>query len=407
MFATLDNAQSVTMEALQQQLDNAPKNLQVTIANAVKGGFTGGVQSGLVGLQTTLDAIDANKTMTGDQKEEATQNARMVALRETTNLLAEDLKKLGPEGELVASVAQGALVMADAFDTMTTSIEEGGSKMAARAQFAAAAISQISTIMAANSKAQIAEIDKQIEAEKKRDGKSAESVAKIKAMEKKKEAMERKAFERNKKMQMAQTIASTAAGIAGVLAGIKDPIVTAPLAFATAVMIGAMGAAQLAIISKQKYSGGSGSVEKPSGQTLSIGKRDNTVDVSRGASRGELAYMRGERGVGSNANDFRPTGGAYGMKNYAAGGEGILVGEQGPEIVTPTQPVDVTPMTSGGAQNVTFTINAVDAEGVEAVLERQRGNIIGMIRSAANGYGQNFLEQVDTDIVSDVGYQKA
>ena len=34
--------------------------------------------------------------------------------------------------------------------------------------------------------AQIAEIDKQIEAEKKRDGKSAESVAKIKAMEKKK-----------------------------------------------------------------------------------------------------------------------------------------------------------------------------------------------------------------------------
>ena len=95
------------------------------------------------------------------------------------------------------------------------------------------------------------------------------------------------------------------------------------------------------------------------------------------------------------------------MKNYAAGGEGILVGEQGPEIVTPTQPVDVTPMTSRAAQNVTFTINAVDAEGVEAVLERQRGNIIGMIRNAANGYGQNFLEQVDTDIVSDAGYQKA
>ena len=64
-------------------------------------------------------------------------------------------------------------------------------------------------------------------------------------------------------------------------------------------------------------------------------------------------------------------------------------------------------MTSGGAQNVNFTINAVDAEGVEAVLERQRGNIIGMIRNAANGYGQNFLEQVDTDIVSDAGYQKA
>ena len=73
----------------------------------------------------------------------------------------------------------------------------------------------------------------------------------------------------------------------------------------------------------------------------------------------------------------------------------------------PTQPVDVTPMTSGGAQSVAFTINAVDAEGVEAVLERQRGNIIGMIRSAANGYGENFLEQVDTDVISEGGYQKA
>ena len=142
-------------------------------------------------------------------------------------------------------------------------------------------------------------------------------------------------------------------------------------------------------------------------QKLSVGKRDNKVDVSRGARGGELAYMRGERGVGSNANSFTSTGGAYGMKSYAAGGEGILVGEQGPEIVTPTQPVDVTPMTSGGAQSVAFTINAVDAEGVEAVLERQRGNIIGMIRSAANGYGENFLEQVDTDVISEGGYQKA
>ena len=30
-----------------------------------------------------------------------------------------------------------------------------------------------------------------------------------------------------------------------------------------------------------------------------------------------------------------------------------------------------------------------------------------MIRSAANGYGENFLEQVDTDVISEGGYQKA
>ena len=61
--------------------------------------------------------------------------------------------------------------------------------------------------------ASIAKLDEQIAAEKKRDGKSAQSVAKIQAMEKKQEAFKRKAFETNKKMLMAQTVANTAAGI--------------------------------------------------------------------------------------------------------------------------------------------------------------------------------------------------
>ena len=45
--------------------------------------------------------------------------------------------------------------------------------------------------------------------------------------------------------------------------------------------------------------------------------------------------------------------------------------------------------------NVNFSINTIDASGVEEVLTSQQGNIIGMIRSAANSYGQNFLEDVD------------
>ena len=55
------------------------------------------------------------------------------------------------------------------------------------------------------------------------------------------------------------------------------------------------------------------------------------------------------------------------------------------------------------AGNINFTINAVDAAGVEDVLLRQRGNIIGMIREAANDTGERFLESVDTDVVGD-GY---
>ena len=54
----------------------------------------------------------------------------------------------------------------------------------------------------------------------------------------------------------------------------------------------------------------------------------------------------------------------------------------------------------GGATNVTFNISTIDAVGVEQVLTEQQGNIIGMIRSAANEYGDTFLEAVDTSIYS-------
>jgi len=40
----------------------------------------------------------------------------------------------------------------------------------------------------------------------------------------------------------------------------------------------------------------------------------------------------------------------------------------------------------------------VDATGVEDLLVAQRGNIIGMIRQAANSYGQDFVESVDTSV---------
>ena len=76
--------------------------------------------------------------------------------------------------------------------------------------------------MKANSQAQISEIERQIDAEKKRDGKSQESLQKIAAMEKKKEQIERKAFEQSKKMQIASAIISTASGVVGALG---DPTV--------------------------------------------------------------------------------------------------------------------------------------------------------------------------------------
>jgi hypothetical protein len=86
-----------------------------------------------------------------------------------------------------------------------------------------------------------------------------------------------------------------------------------------------------------------------------------------------------------------------GKRGYASGGEGILVGEQGPEIMRPSQRVDIVPNNRlGGSTNVNFSINAVDSAGVEELLVNQRGNIIRMIREAANDTGERFLETVDT-----------
>ena len=71
-------------------------------------------------------------------------------------------------------------------------------------------------------------------------------------------------------------------------------------------------------------------------------------------------------------------------------------------------PADDTENMAGG-NNVTFNINTIDAVGVEEVLTEQQGNIIGMIRTAANEYGDPFLENIDTSIYSTpfAGYRRA
>ena len=115
---------------------------------------------------------------------------------------------------------------------------------------------------------------------------------------------------------------------------------------------------------------------------------------------GELAYLRGERGMGSSASDFRPS---FGGRYRAAGGPAYMVGEQGPELVIPEQNSrvvaadDVEGVAEAGPSiNANFTIQAIDATNMQETLTAQRGNIIGMIREAANASGETFLETVDT-----------
>ena len=322
---------------------------------------------------------------------------KIAAMKALTAGMVEDLAKLGPDGEVAAAVANASFTIAGSFDQMFDVFgEEGVTKMdkfGAAAAAVASTIGAVNSIIQQQSAATVAGIDKEIEAEKKRDGKSAASLQKIQALEKKKENEKRKAFETNKKMMTAQAIASTAAGVVGALGQASF----GPWNIAMAAIVGAMGAAQVAIIQGTSYNGGgsSGGAGQPS--SISVGERRNSVDMakSQGAG-GELAYMRGAKGIGGPEN-FTPAFAGY--RNRAEGGNtAFMVGEQGPELFVPETPGRIVPNDDVQAStpvNANINISAIDAAGVEDVLINQRGNIISMIREAANAQGDGFLENIN------------
>jgi murein DD-endopeptidase MepM/ murein hydrolase activator NlpD len=244
------------------------------------------------------------------------------------------LRELGPQGAAVAAMAEGlsniTLVAAKTMGTMKQTYEDFSKEETAAAQkraeeegkvfdettagltskaefraqrmadafaSASAVIGMVASMLSASSDAKIANIDREIAAEQKRDGKSAASVAKLEAMEKKKDSIARKAFNTNKKLMMAQAVMSTAAAIASTLATAPDPVSKIILAG----IIGAMGAAQIAVIAGTQYesTGGAKAASVPS--TLSIGKRGDTVDLARGPSAnagGKLALSEAHKARG-------------------------------------------------------------------------------------------------------------
>ena len=323
--------------------------------------------------------------------------------------LGAKFKALGPDGELMGSLLEGIGNITGAIGTfmeqMASKTATTFDKIQAGLGVLSAIISSVSSMMAATSKERVRQIDMEIAAEKKRDGKSKESVAKIRELEKKKDNEQRKAFEREKKMKMAQVVIATAMGAMQAYAAAQiipppaGPIIGAIMAG----LVVAMGAKQLSMIASSSYQGGGNVGSAPSPGSVSTGQRRSTIDTAKSQSAaGELSYLRGEQGIGGPEN-FR--GAFYGVKHRAEGGPvGYVVGEQGPELFMPDQAGTIVPNDDvgamGGATNVTFNISTIDAVGVEQVLTEQQGNIIGMIRSAANEYGDPFLETVDTSIYS-------
>ena len=321
---------------------------------------------------------------------------------------------LGRATQTVAGVVQGFQMARDFSVELQTLVDEGdidaglSQKMqkfngvATAVAAVAGAVSSLFDVMKAKTEMRIAGIDKEIASTKKLYGNTAEGEKRIAQLEAKKEALKKKAFKQQKAMMMAQVVMQTALGMisAGAAALQLGPfgIAIAPVLMG---FIAALGAAQLAIIAGMSYQGGgsAGGSGKAPPATVTQGKRDNRVDVSNDNASGELAYMRGERGQGRSASTFTPA--FTGYRNRATGGAAYVVGEQGPEVFVPEVPgriVSNDDMREAGGTpvNATFNINAIDASNLEQTLTAQRGNIIGMIREAANSSGESFLENVDT-----------
>jgi len=324
----------------------------------------------------------------------------------------ENLKALGPDGEVVATLASGMSSVAsgidNVFDAMTTTTGDAakdfGNRVSAIAGAASAALSTIQGVLSSSAQAKEDAIQREIDAETKRDGKSAESLAKIASLDKQKDAIARKQFNTNKKLMMAQAVIGTAAGVAQAL-GSGLPF---PANVILAGVIGAMGAAQLGIIAGTSYQSSAATatagVETP---TLSIGKTGDSVDLAKQNTNvgGELGYLRGKQGTGTNSGNYSVIGSAYGgdlPRGY--GNTAYVVGEKGPETIEMSEnSISVRPANdnnSGAPVTANFHINAIDASGVEDVLMKQQGNLIRMFRSAANANGQPFMEDVNTNVYS-------
>lgn len=203
----------------------------------------------------------------------------------------------------------------------------------------------------------ISAIDAQIAAERRRDGQSAESVARIRALEARKIREQRRAAQQSILISTAVAVMNAAAN--------PWPVPALPL-MAAAALAGGLALSQASsAASNQLASLNTTSTQQQA--SLTVGERNNRVDINSRASSGELAFIRGETGVG-NINSFTPRqAGGIGTP-----GVGLLVGENGPEFVTPLEPVQVsdaeeteamaTPMRS--APNINLSVQALDAQSI-------------------------------------------
>jgi len=122
--------------------------------------------------------------------------------------------------------------------------------------------------------------------------------------------------------------------------------------------------------------------------------KENAIRKQNTALKRQIALQATLNALGGGGGFFGGFfGGLFGKASggAVAKGQPVLVGERGAEMFVPNQTGQITQSargTGGGAVNVNFNINTVDASGFEDLLFRSRGAISSLINQAVNEQGR-------------------
>lgn len=281
----------------------------------------------------------------------------------------------------VTSQVDGLGAMTTAFQSLTLAASGFGESASSALQMTSVGLQGFAGMLKMVSNGAVASIDAQIQMEQKRDGKSKESQAKIKQLEAKK-------IKEQQKSAKQQILISTSVAMMNAAAN-PWPLPAIPL-MAAAGAAGALALSQASSASSNQMAA-LNTESIASNASLSIGDRANAVNVGNRANAGELSYIRGDSGVGS-IGSFTPRA-EGGMMSP---GMSYIVGEHGPEVISPITNMESTSNsdiksgnnTNAVSNNVTFNITAMDAQ---SVMDR-RQDIFDALQMSGEEQGIDFFK---------------
>lgn len=258
----------------------------------------------------------------------------------------------------LTSYGTGLDKLTGSLNSLSLSFNQVGQSSMTAAQMTATGLQAFQGMLAYNSAQSVSAIDAQIAAEQKRDGSSEQSLQKIKALEAKK-------IKEQKKAAQQQILISTAVAVMMAAAN-PWPLPAIPLMGAAA-LAGGLAYAQASSAASNQLSSLNA---ESSAASLTVGTRDNKVDVSGAASKGELSYVRGESGIGNSSSYIPRAAGGVGTP-----GTGIVLGETGAEVITPLEPVKITSAedaksSSGSGSAPLVGVMRIEAFDAQSVIDR-------------------------------------